>query len=41
MKTTIITVLAALAFAVNAQAYPIEANCAHSSLSPHGVWDCR
>lgn len=41
MKTTIITVLAVLAFAVNAQAYPINAMCANSSPTPHGVWDCR
>ncbi|HEX9882189.1 MAG TPA: hypothetical protein VGA65_06740 [Hyphomicrobium sp.] len=41
MKTTIFTVLAILALAANAHAYPINAVCANSTISPHGVWDCR
>ncbi len=41
MKTTILAILAALTFAASANAYPIRAVCANSTISPHGVWDCR
>ncbi len=41
MKTTIFAVLAALTLAATANAYPIKAVCANSTMAPHGVWDCR
>lgn len=41
MKTTIFAVIAVLALTANAYAYPIQAVCAHSTISPHGVWDCQ
>jgi len=41
MKTTIFAIIATLALAANAYAYPLNAVCASSTIQPHGVWDCR